>query len=97
MASVIVAAASLAVILLTPRFLPRLPGSIIALVLGTGYVGGELVFGENHLFKCFGKEQAKTETPTATPPDKQPLLNPEKVDFVKEIAPVRTELAPARA
>jgi len=56
------------------------------LVLGTGYIGGELVFGENHLFKCFGKEQTKTET--STTPDKQPLLNPEKVDFVKEIAPV---------
>jgi len=58
------------------------------LVLGTGYVGGELVFGENHLFKCFGK--AKTETPVA--PDPQPSLTPaspgDQVDFVKEIAPI---------
>ena len=56
------------------------------LVLGTGYVGGELVFGENHLFKCFGKEQAKTEVPTSS--EKPPLLKPENVDFVKEIAPI---------
>jgi len=60
------------------------------LVLGTGYVGGELVFGENHLFKCFGKEPAKTEPPI--PPEKAPLPSPENVDFVKEIAPLIKDL-----
>lgn len=54
------------------------------LVLGTGYVGGELVFGENHLFKCFDERQvlqkpAPPETPTSTGG---------KIDFVKEIAPI---------
>ncbi|MBV8881954.1 MAG: hypothetical protein JO332_18500 [Planctomycetaceae bacterium] len=58
------------------------------LVLATGYVGGELVFGENHLFKAF-KEEAKQPLPP-TPP---PLLKPEtavadKVDFAKDIAPI---------
>src|ERR1019366_6786408 len=37
-ATVILAAASLAIILLVPRFAPRLPGSIIALILGTAAV-----------------------------------------------------------
>jgi SulP family sulfate permease len=36
--TVVLAAVSLAVILLVPKLLPRLPGSIIALVLGTGAV-----------------------------------------------------------
>jgi uncharacterized membrane protein len=64
------------------------------LVMATGYLGGELVFGEGHLFKFF---QAKAET---TPPsdvgtgDPKVLQkaatpdNPDKVDFVKEIAPI---------
>jgi uncharacterized membrane protein len=63
------------------------------LVLTTGYLGGELVFGEGHLFKFF---QAKAE---ATPSDSgatnpQVLQKPastdvaDKVDFAKEIAPI---------
>lgn len=62
------------------------------LVLATGYVGGELVFGENHLFKAFAKQQPKApEPPAGQKPD--PLLKPatpvaDKVDFVKEIAPL---------
>jgi len=36
--TVVLGAASLAVILLVPKFIPRLPGSIIALVLATGVV-----------------------------------------------------------
>jgi uncharacterized membrane protein len=52
------------------------------LVLGTGYVGGELVFGENHLFKCFDERQPlqKPETPD--------VPKSSKVDFTREIAPV---------
>jgi uncharacterized membrane protein len=62
-----------------------------ALVLATGYIGGELVFGEGHLFKFFS---AKAESPAPAPPDKKaPLLTPttpvaDKVDFAKDIAPV---------
>lgn len=61
------------------------------LVLATGYVGGELVFGENHLFKCFD-ERKPLQTPQAptTPstPSTTPASTGGKVDFVKEIAPV---------
>ncbi len=65
-----------------------------SLVLSTGYLGGELVFGENHLFKPF---QAKKEgaTPsdvgTGDPKVTQKPGTPDpgdKVDFVKEIAPI---------
>lgn len=82
------------------------PGALrvlrIALVLGaglvmaTGYLGGELVFGENHLFKCFAEEK-KTPEPK-TPPGKDPLPTPSvpvsagKVDFVKDVAPVIKEM-----
>lgn len=58
------------------------------LVLGTGYIGGELVFGENHLFKCFAEkhEAPKTpEVPTANPAPPSPGAT---VDFATEIAPV---------
>jgi uncharacterized membrane protein len=63
------------------------------LVLATGYIGGELVFGEGHLFKFFSAK-AEPKTPEPPPPDKKaPLLNPakpvaDKVDFAKDIAPV---------
>jgi len=58
------------------------------LVLGTGYIGGELVFGENHLFKCFDDK----------PPLQKPVDPPVaptssgKVDFAKDIAPVIKDL-----
>lgn len=64
------------------------------LVLAAGYLGGELVFGEGHLLKFF---QARVE---ATPPSdvgtaggqapqKPPTPGtPDKVDFVREIAPI---------
>jgi uncharacterized membrane protein len=68
------------------------------LVMATGYIGGELVFGENHLFKCFEPEKPKPpaekpdgKTPeTGTPDKKDALLIPvsAKVDFAKEIAPI---------
>jgi len=67
------------------------------LVMATGYIGGELVFGENHLFKCFAEEK-KPEEPkapeTKVDDPKKPLLSLDpkevsnKVDFVKEIAPL---------
>ena len=59
------------------------------LVLATGYIGGELVFGEAHLFKFF-KTEAKAE-PLRLPDKKDPLLTPtsaDKVDFAKDIAPI---------
>jgi uncharacterized membrane protein len=52
------------------------------LVLGTGYVGGELVFGENHLLKCFD------ERPPLQKPETPDVPKSSKVDFTKEIAPV---------
>jgi uncharacterized membrane protein len=64
------------------------------LVLSTGYLGGELVFGEGHLFKFFhAKAEATSSTDVGTA-DPKVLQKPaaadvaEKVDFVKEIAPI---------
>jgi len=63
-----------------------------ALVLGTGYLGGELVFGKNHIFSVFN---IKAPPPPPPPPKAEeisaskPLLTPSpKVSFEKEIAPV---------
>jgi uncharacterized membrane protein len=74
------------------------------LVLSTGYLGGELVFGEGHVLKyiraILGISEPKSvekpggRTPEPSPPDKKaPLLIPatlvaDKVDFAKDIAPV---------
>lgn len=58
------------------------------LVLITGYLGGELVFGEGHIMKfIFSKETPKTEEVKdhgVTPPT--PGLD--KVDFVRDVAPI---------
>jgi len=61
-----------------------------ALVGGTGYLGGELVFGENHIFGVFKTRAAATPTPAIfTPvPKGDPLLKVDKVSFEKEIAPI---------
>ena len=63
-----------------------------ALVGGTGYLGGELVFGENHIFGVFKARPAATPPPTPaifTPvPKGDPLLKVDKVSFEKEIAPI---------
>lgn len=61
-----------------------------AMVGATGYLGGELVFGENHILHPLSKKpDAKPPdngTPTSNPP---PLLTPSgKVHFEKEIAPI---------
>jgi uncharacterized membrane protein len=74
------------------------------LVLITGYLGGELVFGEGHITKYVkillgmqgqDKTHIEKEKPIATEPKPSvPLLKPaepvsaDKVDFVKEIAPI---------
>jgi uncharacterized membrane protein len=64
-----------------------------ALVGGTGYLGGELVFGENHIFGVFKKRPA-TPTPAIftpvpkTDPKPDPLLKVDKVSFEKEIRPI---------
>jgi uncharacterized membrane protein len=55
------------------------------LVLATGYFGGELVFGDNHIFNVFRKK----ETSKAVDNGPGPLLTPTgKIDFVKDIAPI---------
>jgi len=75
-----------------------------ALVGATGYIGGELVFGEghilNHLRRIIGSEPVKTEktdTPDRTvkteKTEEKPLLkvseiSSNKVDFAKDIAPM---------
>ena len=76
-------------------------GSLIALrvtlILGAGlvgaagYLGGELVFGKNHIFGPLEKkEDVKPPTPAIfTPvPNPDPLLKVEKVSFEKDIAPI---------
>ncbi len=61
-----------------------------ALVGATGYVGGELVFGEGHILKHLGLGKKKPEPSPKT--EEKPLLKPEpvsdKVDFAKDIAPM---------
>lgn len=74
---------------LTGMRLMLLVGS--ALVLGTGYLGGELVFGKNHIFTVFNvKPPAAPVTPAIVRPvsKEDPLLNVAKVSFEKEIAPI---------
>jgi uncharacterized membrane protein len=74
------------------------------LVLVTGYYGGEMSNGENHLLKhvdailginpAHDDEKKDGKVSDATPPDKKDPLPPpnpptgDKVDFVKEIAPI---------
>jgi uncharacterized membrane protein len=86
------------------------PGALTALRIGlilgaflvgtTGYLGGELVFGEGHVLKhvreILGMVPPKAEPHTIPTSEirKEPLLKPEtttvadKVDFAKDIAPV---------
>jgi len=56
------------------------------LVLGTGYLGGELVFGKNHLFSPFAPP--KPPTPVDKGDGKAPLLMAGKIDFPTQIAPI---------
>jgi uncharacterized membrane protein len=63
------------------------------LVMATGYIGGELVFGENHLFKCFGSKPESKAPEVPAGEKKEPLVTPskpisDKVDFAKDIAPI---------
>jgi len=54
-------------------------GAGTALVLGAGYLGGELVFGPNHLFEVFA---------TPSPPAIRERAASEKVEFERDIAPI---------
>jgi uncharacterized membrane protein len=55
------------------------------LVLATGYLGGDLVFGENHIFNVFHKK----ETSKAVDNGPGPLVTPTgRIDFVNDIAPI---------
>jgi len=64
------------------------------LVTATGYLGGELVFGEGHLFKFFQGKAGGTPPSDVGTGDPKVLQkpatpdSPDKVDFVKEIAPI---------
>jgi uncharacterized membrane protein len=68
------------------------------LVLSTGYIGGELVFGKDHLWRyvrmLLGMAEPVKETshkpsdPPAKTDGKGPLQIPGKVSFEKEIAPI---------
>jgi uncharacterized membrane protein len=60
------------------------------LVLATGYIGGELVFGEGHLFKFFSAKAESKAPETPAGDKKDPLLTPvsANVDFAKDIAPI---------
>ena len=66
------------------------------LVGATGYLGGELVFGEDHIFKVFNKRDVTPPPPKPaivspapiSDPKGAPLLKVEKVSFEKEIRPI---------
>jgi uncharacterized membrane protein len=70
------------------------------LVGGAGYMGGEMVFEKDHILKhlrnLFGATPQKSETPGDAKPPQDPKASPagnpqqasDKVDFVKEIAPL---------
>jgi len=64
-----------------------------ALVLATGYIGGELVFGEGHLFKFFSPKPESKVPEVPVGEKKEPILKhtepgSAKVDFAKDIAPI---------
>ncbi len=67
-----------------------------ALIGITGYIGGDLVFGENHLFKGlfgFRKPVPAPVIPAAADSGKAPLQIPQgRPDFAKEVAPLITKL-----
>jgi uncharacterized membrane protein len=81
------------------------PGAILTLRLlvllgaaavgATGYLGGDLVFGQNHLFKgIFDKKPPKPDTPDKGPPsteDKTGQLAGGPVDFVRDVKPIFQE------
>ena len=55
-------------------------------VLTTGYLGGEMVFGKNHLFSVFDKPKV---APPSNGDGKEPILKvTDKVDFETQIAPI---------
>ena len=58
------------------------------LVLITGYLGGEMVMGPNHLLKFFHEEPAAKETPQKGNGEKPLQMASGKVDFTTQIAPI---------
>src|SRR6185503_14043415 len=62
------------------------------LVGATGYLGGELVFGTDHIFGVFKKRPPPPPEPTPAifkpVPKSDPLLKVDKVSFEKEIQPI---------
>jgi uncharacterized membrane protein len=79
------------------------PGALLAcrgalvlgsgLVLAAGYLGGDLVFGANHLFSVFKEKQPRPAAPSgpAAPETSLPQTPGKKVDFPQEIAPILKE------
>jgi uncharacterized membrane protein len=65
--------------------------TVAGLVGVAGYLGGELVFGRNHLFKdIFGEE--KTVVVAPPPPVTTPVATPSsKIDFTADVAPILQE------
>jgi uncharacterized membrane protein len=63
---------------------------VATLVGATGYLGGELVFGANHLFKgLFDSGSASTQLAAVDQPKPKVSGDPRaRVDFVHEVAPV---------
>lgn len=82
----------------SPKALTGLRGLLFtgaALVGLTGYLGGELVFGENHIFKGLGlfgekKTQVATVDDSAQPDEKLAAAH-DKISFAKDIAPILNE------
>jgi len=61
-------------------------------VLATGYLGGEMVFGEGHILKWL-KKSSGTTTGATVPKDGKPPLEKvgDKIDFETQIAPILKE------
>jgi len=71
-----------------PRALPVVRGLLFltaGLVGVTGYLGGDLVFGKNHLLKGIYPPPAEKPAPLTEPAPDAPL------EFVRDVAPILTE------
>jgi len=64
-----------------------------ALVFGAGYLGGDLVFGVNHLFSVFHEKPPRPASPSgpAAPQPTASQASGNTVDFIGQIAPILKE------
>lgn len=79
--------------ILTVRLLVLIGAAVIG---GAGFLGAEVSFGQNHLFKGVyeSKKPASTKSENGDPPATQPAnqgAGDGKVDFVRDVAPILKE------